>query len=163
MTDDNPDAERSNVHHGDPQEDASAISAPTPPASLSSAEPAAPVSPSDETGPEETAPRPTPRPVPDNPNDPAEASSLAAPRPPAEAGRRPPAGTLLAKVFDVIERSQRPRRSWQIQRELGLRRSPSPELSRLVSLRFVERLKEGVYSIPGRDYAGVASAEGNNT
>jgi hypothetical protein len=148
----NLDTAPSDVHHDDRQEDAGAISAPTPPASLLPAEHDAPVS--------SGAPSPTPRLAPDGPIDPVEASSTAAPRPPVDAGGKPPAGTLMARILDLIEQSARPKRPWQVQRELDLPRLPSAELSRLVSQHYLVRVKEGCYGIPGRDYGGAASAEG---
>jgi hypothetical protein len=151
MTDDDPDAERSDVHHGDPQEDAGAISALTPPASLLPAEHDAPVSPIGETEAGETAPSPTPWLAPDGPID------------PVEAGGRPPAGTLLARILDLIEQSARPKRPWQVRKELGLSRLPCAELSKLKEEKCLVRVRDGCYGIPGRDYGGLASAESTNT
>jgi hypothetical protein len=145
------------------EKDAGAISAPTPPASPLPAEHNAPVSSNAETEPGETAPSPTPWPAPDGPIDPVEASSTAAPSLRVEAGGRPPAGTLLARILDLIEQSARPKRPWQVRKELGLSRLPCAELSKLTAEKCLVRVRDGCYGIPGRDYGGAASAEGINS
>jgi hypothetical protein len=75
-----------------------------------------------------------------------------------ETPERPPEGTLLARILEAIETSQRPRRSWQIERELGMSRPLSSELSKLVKIGCVVRLKEGVFGIAGRDYPDYGSS-----
>lgn len=145
-------------------EDASAILAPTPPGSLLPAEHDAIELPSAETEPGETAPSPTPRPVPDGPIDPVEASGTAVPRPPVEAGGKVPLpGTLKARILDLIAQSARPKRPWQVQKELGLPRLPCAELSKLVSEGHLVRVKDACYGLPNRDYNGVVSAEGDES
>jgi hypothetical protein len=76
---------------------------------------------------------------------------------------RPPAGTLMARILGLIEQSDRPKRPWQVQKELNLSRMPSAELSRLVAMGWLTRPKEGIYAIPGRDYGGSVSTEGVNS
>jgi hypothetical protein len=132
-------------------EDAGAISAPMPPASLLPAEHDSPVSPSVETEAGEGTTSQTSQPAPGDQMD------------PVETGGRPLAGTLLARILAAIEASPRPRRAWQLEKELGLARRPSSELSELVKRGCLERLREGVYSVPGRaDYEGMVSADTNN-
>jgi hypothetical protein len=65
---------------------------------------------------------------------------------------RPQEGTLLARILKVIEASDRPRRSWQIERELGMSRPLSSELSKLVKMGFLVRLREGVFGLAERNY-----------
>ena len=142
-------------------EDAGDVSAPTPPAFLLSLEHDATALPGTKTEPGESVADMTPRPPPDNPIDPAESSITAAPSVPLKPEGKPPLpGTLKARILDVIEQSARPRRPWQIQKELDLPRLPSAELSRLVARGYIVRVKEGCYGLPGRDYGGATGAEG---
>lgn len=65
---------------------------------------------------------------------------------------RPSEGTLLGRILNAIESSSKPRRTWQLQKQLNLPRAPSPELSRLVQQGHILRLGEALYGIPGRRY-----------
>jgi hypothetical protein len=65
---------------------------------------------------------------------------------------RPPQGSLMLRILECIENSTRPKRPWQLQRELMLSRTPSAELSRLVGMGCIERIREGIYGIPGKSY-----------
>jgi len=160
----NPDDDPADFHHDDTQQDASMTSTPTPPVSLLPSEHDAPMSPSAKTEPGNTAPSPTSRPVPDGPIGPVEAPSTAAPNPSVEAGEKTPApGTLLAKILSLIEQSARPKRPWQVRKELGLPRLPCAELSRLVSEGHLVRVKGACYGLPNRDYNDVVSAEGDQS
>jgi hypothetical protein len=76
---------------------------------------------------------------------------------------RPPEGSLMARILQFIEASDRPKRPWQIQKELVLPRTPTPELSRLVTMGHLTRPKEGIYGVPGRNYSASVLSEGNNS
>jgi hypothetical protein len=78
----------------------------------------------------------------------------------SDAGDGPPAGTLLARIVDYLEKSERPRRGWQIERDLKLTRQPSAQLSRLVAQGHIKRVREGIYGVTGRDYGTVSLSEG---
>ena len=144
-------------------EEARAISAPAPPASILLPEPDAARFPRAKTEPGESAPSPAPRPASDNAMDPVEAASTAVPSPPVKAeGKAPLPGTLQARILDLITQSVRPKRPWQVQRELGLPRLPSAELSKLASRGYLVKVREGCYGIPGRDYGGGVVAESDN-
>jgi hypothetical protein len=89
-------------------------------------------------------------------------------RPPADNGpltcvkaavphERPPQGTLMERILTAIEASDKPLRGWRIQRELGLSRMPSAELSRLVRRGHLERLGEGIFAVAGREYKSTKS------
>jgi len=144
-------------------EEARAISTPAPPASILLPEPDAARFPRAKTEPGESAPSPAPRPASDNAMDPVEAASTAVPSPPVKAeGKAPLPGTLQARILDLITQSVRPKRPRQVQRELGLPRLPSAELSKLVSRGYLVRVREGCYGIPGRDYGGGIVAESDN-
>jgi hypothetical protein len=155
------DADLANFHHDDTRKDGGAIPRPEPP------EHDATETPNAETEAEETASDPTapssydtvsagqiPADIPasETPVAPALSSTTPVSSPPVEAGGKPPAGTLLARILDLLDQSSRPKRPWQIQKELGLPRVPSAELSRLVGKGWVVRLREGVYGVVGRDY-----------
>ena len=155
------DADLADFHRDDTRKDGGAIPMPEPP------EHDATETPSAKTEAEETVSDPTAPssydtvsacqitagiPASETPVTPALSSTTPAPSPPVEAGGKPPAGTLLARILDLLDQSSRPKRPWQIQKELGLPRVPSAELSRLVGKGYVVRLREGVYGVVGRDY-----------
>jgi hypothetical protein len=75
------------------------------------------------------------------------------------AGAMPAPATLLARIVDLIEQSARPKRPWQIRKELELPRLPCAELSRLVGAGRLIRIKNACYGFPGRDYNSTNSAE----
>jgi hypothetical protein len=79
---------------------------------------------------------------------------------PGRPQERPQEGTLLARILELIEASDRPKRPWQIQKELRLARMPSAELSWLLTMGCLIRPKEGIYAVPGRNYGGSSVAEG---
>jgi hypothetical protein len=155
------DADLADCHRDDTRKDGGAIPMPESP------EHDATETPNAETESEETASDPTAPsssdtvsacqitagiPASETPVAPALSSTTPASSPPVEAGGKPPAGTLLARILDLLDQSSRPKRPWQIQKELGLPRVPSAELSRLVGKGYVVRLREGVYGVVGRDY-----------
>jgi hypothetical protein len=158
---DNLDADLADCHCDDTRKDGGAIPLPELPEHDTTETPSA------ETEAEETASNPTAPssydtvsagqitvdiPASETPVAPAMSSTTPASSLPVEAGGKPPAGTLLARILDLLDQSSRPKRPWQIQKELGLPRVPSAELSRLVGKGYVVRLREGVYGIVGRDY-----------
>jgi hypothetical protein len=160
---DNPNDHPIPAHTVEAGEEARAISAPTPPVSISHPEPDATRFPRAKTEPGENAPSPAPRPVLDNAMAPVEAASTDGPSPPVKAGGKAPLpGTLQARILDLIAQSVRPKRPRQVQRELGLPRLPSAELSKLVSRGYLVRVRESCYGIPGRDYGGGVVVEGDN-
>ena len=59
---------------------------------------------------------------------------------------RPQQGTLLLKIVELFEASDRPLSRWDVQKRLGLTRMPSAELSKLVSQSRLVRVREGVYA-----------------
>lgn len=65
---------------------------------------------------------------------------------------RPPPETLLGRILSTIEASDKPLRSWRIQKELGLPRVPTAELSRLIQRGLVTRRGEALYGVAGRTY-----------
>jgi hypothetical protein len=71
-------------------------------------------------------------------------------------------GTLKARILDLIAQSVRPKRPWQVQRELGLPRAPSAELSKLVTRGYFVSVRAGCYGIPGRDDGGGVVAKSNH-
>jgi hypothetical protein len=81
-------------------------------------------------------------------------SELVTLAPAAVSHERPPQGTLMERILTAIEASDRPRRGWHLQKELGLPRVPTPELSRLVKRGFLTRHGESIYGVAGRKYEG---------
>jgi hypothetical protein len=69
-----------------------------------------------------------------------------------ETAKLPPEGSPMRKILDAIEESDRPQRGWQIQKQLGLSRMPSAELSRLVRRGHLERRGEGIFAVAGKIY-----------
>jgi hypothetical protein len=74
-----------------------------------------------------------------------------------ETAQRPPQGTLMERILTAIEQSDKPRRGWHLQKELGLPRVPTPELSRLVKRGFLTRHGESIYGVTGREYESTKS------
>jgi hypothetical protein len=95
---------------------------------------------------ESTTLPPVPSPPPSSPQD------LAALR------GRPP--TKWQRVLEYVLNSPRPRRTWQVQRALGLDQSPHRELSRLVKDGKLQRVADGLFARP--DWQPGEVAHGQN-
>jgi hypothetical protein len=58
----------------------------------------------------------------------------------------------MSRILIAVEQSDKPRRGWHLQKELGLPRVPTAELSRLVKRGFLTRHGESIYGVTGKTY-----------
>jgi hypothetical protein len=79
----------------------------------------------------------------------------------AETSARPPSGTLLSKILELIEQSGQPLSRWDVQKRLRLARMPSAELSRLTQQGHLIRTGEGIYAASKRRDTGPIQATGD--
>ena len=77
---------------------------------------------------------------------PVRSSSPPSPQDLADLRSRPP--TKWQRILEYVLNSSRPRRSWQVQRALGLETSPHRELSRLVRDKKLIRVSDGLFARP---------------
>ena len=71
-------------------------------------------------------------------------------------------GTLKVRLLDLIAQSVRPKRPWQVKRELGLPRPHSAAMSQLVTHGSFVSARAGCYGIPERDSGGGVVTESDN-
>lgn len=74
-------------------------------------------------------------------------------RSPRTAPAEPKAPLQWQRILQYILESPRPKRAWQVQRDLGLEVDPSRDLKRLVDRKLIVRLTPGVFAAPGQQLA----------